>query len=144
MTTICGIGVGAAPVSTPAASISSIPLCCISSPISLALHLCWGPTPCIIRGYTPAGVKTNRGLLRLPTELVDYVICHELAHVRIPGHGKGWQALMSIHVPDWREREMRLAATPGPRFALRSGLDRHLGHAAWRRPGQRSTMEAFA
>ncbi|MBN2392550.1 MAG: M48 family metallopeptidase [Anaerolineae bacterium] len=51
----------------------------------------------------------NRDLLTLPHELVDYVVCHELVHRKIPEHGKGWQALMGIYLPDWRERERRLA-----------------------------------
>jgi len=48
-------------------------------------------------------------LLRLPHDLVEYVICHELVHLRVPEHGKGWQALMGAYLPDWRERERRLA-----------------------------------
>jgi hypothetical protein len=51
----------------------------------------------------------NRDILTLPRDLVDYILCHELLHVKLPGHGKGWQAMMSIYVPDWRERERRLA-----------------------------------
>jgi type I restriction-modification system DNA methylase subunit len=47
--------------------------------------------------------------LHLPHDLVEYVICHELVHVRVPEHGKGWQALMGIYLPDWREREQHLA-----------------------------------
>ena len=48
-------------------------------------------------------------LLRLPRDLVEYVVCHELVHLRVPAHGKGWQALMGAYLPDWRERERRLA-----------------------------------
>lgn len=48
-------------------------------------------------------------LLQLPSDLVDYVICHELAHLRIPAHGKGFRALMGCHIPDWQDRERRLA-----------------------------------
>jgi predicted metal-dependent hydrolase len=48
-------------------------------------------------------------LLRLPRDLVEYVICHELVHLRVPEHGKGWQALMGAYLPGWRERERRLA-----------------------------------
>ena len=39
----------------------------------------------------------------------EYVICHELVHLRVPEHGKGWQALMGVYLPGWRERERRLA-----------------------------------
>jgi len=48
-------------------------------------------------------------LLHLPRDLVEYVVCHELLHLRVPEHGKGWQALMGAYLPDWRERERRLA-----------------------------------
>ena len=48
-------------------------------------------------------------LARLPDDLADYVIVHELAHLRIPDHNKGFQALMMSYLPDWRERERRLA-----------------------------------
>jgi hypothetical protein len=54
-------------------------------------------------------ITLSRDLLHLPPDLVDYVVCHELVHLKIPGHGKGWQALMGIHLPDWRERELQLA-----------------------------------
>jgi len=39
----------------------------------------------------------------------EYVVCHELVHLRVPEHGQGWQALMGVTLPGWREREQRLA-----------------------------------
>jgi predicted metal-dependent hydrolase len=48
-------------------------------------------------------------LLRLPRDLLEYVVCHELVHLRVPEHGKGWQSLMGAYLPGWREREQRLA-----------------------------------
>ena len=56
------------------------------------------------------GILTlSADLLELPWDLVDYVICHDLVHLRVPNHGKGFRALMSCYMPDWREREQRLA-----------------------------------
>jgi hypothetical protein len=49
-------------------------------------------------------------LLQLPVRLVDYVICHELLHLRIPNHGSGFWALFDGVQPDWRERKTSLAA----------------------------------
>ena len=35
----------------------------------------------------------------------DYVIVHELLHLRIPTHGRLFKALMSIHAPGWRRMD---------------------------------------
>ena len=47
-------------------------------------------------------------LLALPVDLVEYAICHELLHQKLPDHGKGFQAMLAAWMPDWRERERRL------------------------------------
>ena len=47
----------------------------------------------------------NRDLLDLEDGLIEYVLVHELLHLRFPGHGKGWQAMMCVYVPDWEARE---------------------------------------
>jgi hypothetical protein len=35
----------------------------------------------------------------------DYVIVHELLHLRLPQHNKLFKALMTTYVPDWRKLE---------------------------------------
>ena len=37
----------------------------------------------------------------------DFVIAHELLHLRVPNHGKLFKALMNAHVPNWREHDIR-------------------------------------
>jgi hypothetical protein len=60
--------------------------------------------------YSSQGTLTlHRDLLRLPRDLVNYVICHELLHRKVPNHNQSWELLMGMHIPDWRERERRLA-----------------------------------
>ncbi|MBP8972304.1 MAG: M48 family metallopeptidase [Anaerolineae bacterium] len=49
-------------------------------------------------------------LLRLPDDLIEYVVVHELLHLKFPNHRKGWRVSMGMYVPDWRERERRLQA----------------------------------
>ena len=73
--------------------------------------------------YSSQGTLTlHRDLLRLPRDLVDYVLCHELLHGKVPNHTLGWELLMGMHIPDWRQRERRLAA-----WMLREGDDRAHG-----------------
>ena len=52
----------------------------------------------------------------------DFVIVHELLHLRVPNHGKLFKALLGAHVPDWRRHDgsrnreaIRRSARPGGR-----------------------------
>ena len=49
-------------------------------------------------------------LLTLPVGVVEYVIVHELLHLKFPDHRQGWQVSMGIYLPDWRARSEQLAA----------------------------------
>jgi len=49
-------------------------------------------------------VYFNWTLLQLPVRLVDYVIAHELAHLREPHHGPEFWRVLDATLPDWRER----------------------------------------
>lgn len=37
----------------------------------------------------------------------DFVIAHELLHLKVPNHGRLFKALMTTHIPDWREHDVR-------------------------------------
>lgn len=47
-------------------------------------------------------------LLWIPIDIVEYVIVHELMHLKFPNHAKGWKASMGMYLPDWKERERKL------------------------------------
>ncbi|WP_327353992.1 M48 family metallopeptidase [Streptomyces sp. NBC_01304] len=47
-------------------------------------------------------------LFQLPAHLVDYVIAHELAHIRIPGHGADYWRLLQQAVPAYAEHKAEL------------------------------------
>ena len=59
------------------------------------------------------GSCSTSGTITLATDLSsqdagfqDFVIAHELLHLRVPNHGKLFKALMSVHVPDWRKHDI--------------------------------------
>ena len=59
--------------------------------------------------FTPGGrVVLNVDLVRASPRLIDYVICHELAHAFYPNHGDGWRSLLETVMPDWAERKAQL------------------------------------
>ncbi len=73
------------------------------------------PTPRVrIRDMTRKwGSCSTAGTITLATDLgyqdigfQDFVIAHELLHLRVPNHGKLFKALMTAHVPDWTEHEL--------------------------------------
>ena len=58
------------------------------------------------------GSCSSKGTLALASDLADqdsrfqdYVIVHELLHLRVPNHGRLFKALMTAYVPGWRRVE---------------------------------------
>ena len=43
-------------------------------------------------------------LMQYPREAIDYVVVHELAHIRHHDHSPAFYALIERYMPDWRER----------------------------------------
>ena len=42
--------------------------------------------------------------MQYPREAIDYVVVHELAHIRLHDHSPAFYALIERYMPDWRER----------------------------------------
>lgn len=58
---------------------------------------------------TPKGMLTlNRKLIQAPTELIDYVILHELCHLREMNHKPSFYTLLDQILPTWREHRQQL------------------------------------
>ena len=55
-------------------------------------------------------ITLNTHLVKAPVDLVDYVIAHEICHLREPNHGTSFYALQSGLYPDWRAARARLRA----------------------------------
>ena len=53
---------------------------------------------------SPAGrITLNTRLAQLPLVCIDYVILHEIAHLRELNHGKRFYALLETLCPDWKQ-----------------------------------------
>jgi hypothetical protein len=70
---------------------------------------------------TSGTVSLAADLSEQQTGFQDFVIAHELLHLRVPNHGRIFKALMTVHIPNWRTFDV----------ARRTGqIDRH--GAPWR------------
>lgn len=55
-----------------------------------------------------SGIRLNWRLIHFPTALIDYVVVHELAHLRHMNHGPHFWALVASVCPDYREARVEL------------------------------------
>lgn len=60
------------------------------------------------------GSCSTSGVVTLADDLADqrpafqdFVIAHELLHLRVPNHGKLFKALLTAHVPGWKKHDVR-------------------------------------
>lgn len=53
-------------------------------------------------------ISLNTHLVKTPVELIDYVVVHELCHLRYLNHGKRFYGLMSRHLPGWETHRKKL------------------------------------
>lgn len=60
---------------------------------------------------SPAGSMTlNADLVRAPRACIEYVIVHELCHIRHRDHDASFYRLLGQEMPDWGKRKQRLEA----------------------------------
>ena len=61
---------------------------------------------------TPTGeVILNPELVKAASPCIEYVIVHELCHLRHPNHNRAFFQMLDAVLPDWRKRKDRLERT---------------------------------
>ena len=60
------------------------------------------------------GSCSTSGVITLADDLAeqekgfrDFVIAHELLHLRVPNHGRLFKALLTVYAPDWKEQDLK-------------------------------------
>ena len=76
----------------------------------------WGS--CSARGT----LSFNWRLVLAPFEVLDYVVVHELCHLRVPNHSRRFWALVERHRPGWREQRDWLREHGPELLAFRPGV----------------------
>lgn len=58
---------------------------------------------------SPGGILTiNLELIKAPKECIDYVITHELCHLKYPNHNKDFYQLLEELIPNWKNVKHKL------------------------------------
>lgn len=57
-------------------------------------------------------ILLNSALCFVPRSLAEYVVVHELVHLRVFNHGPEFKAMMTHYLPDWRARQAELRRIP--------------------------------
>ena len=60
--------------------------------------------------FSKRQITYARQLALKPRELVEYVVVHELTHLKVHNHGPAFKALMDARLPNWRSLRRRLNA----------------------------------
>jgi predicted metal-dependent hydrolase len=62
--------------------------------------------------YEARSIRLNSDLAKKPSELLEYVIVHEMVHLLEPSHNERFRELMYHFVPKWRHYRDRLNRLP--------------------------------
>ena len=69
-------------------------------------------------------VTLAASLLNEPRQFQDYVIVHELLHLRVGRHGRLFKALMSTHLPGWQRQQAATVLSQSayvPQYVAKAG-----------------------
>lgn len=53
-------------------------------------------------------IRMNLALARVPVECIEYVIVHEMAHLKVRLHNKMFETLLTTYMPSWRKLKQQL------------------------------------
>lgn len=65
----------------------------------------------------------NTRLAEYPTELIEYVLVHELTHLDEPSHNKVFYALMDERLPDWKKYRKALRTSAEELYRQTSAIE---------------------
>lgn len=62
--------------------------------------------------HSAGNIRLNTELVKKPSDLLEYVIVHEMIHLLEPSHSERFMEILSKHYPTWREARSELNELP--------------------------------
>ena len=62
--------------------------------------------------HTVGHIRLNTELVKKPRDLIEYVVVHEMLHLKEPTHSDRFISLLTDHFPTWREARAELNELP--------------------------------
>lgn len=53
-------------------------------------------------------ITLNSAAIQLPIELIDYLIVHELSHIKVKNHSKEFWTEVANYIPNWKELDTQI------------------------------------
>jgi len=53
-------------------------------------------------------ISFNYHLIKLPSSLIEYVVVHELSHIKHHNHSRHFWSFLHTHLPDYKDREKKI------------------------------------
>lgn len=67
------------------------------------MHSRWGST-----SRQKRSIIFNSELARVPFDCIEYIIVHELTHLKVDNHGRLFEKFMDVRLPHWRSLRKKL------------------------------------
>lgn len=58
--------------------------------------------------HSKSKISLNTELIKAPSHCIEYVVMHELCHLKHRNHTRQFYNFMSLNMPDWKKRKTRL------------------------------------
>lgn len=58
--------------------------------------------------HTKGRIGLNTELIKAPSHCIEYVVMHEMCHMKYPNHTRQFYNFLSLVMPDWEKRKARL------------------------------------
>jgi predicted metal-dependent hydrolase len=89
----------------------------VEKSLAATTWLDFSPPPITVRALTRRWGSATKGgqvtfnldLVQLPLPCIDYVVAHELVHIKIPNHSPAFWRMLDRVMPDWRKWRHRLS-----------------------------------